>query len=158
MITKKEWWIFLDDYCQIAFDSGHLTYAMKEGNYFLRIPNEEMRIDFSNMIKNYMLAQNQKNIYQNMIISLNGKKFKGFFMNLEDVAFQNGKILNLKERFDGINDQLNYEVFLHQCCSIAIKEMLIDSKNKKLINSFEFVNEKQLSEGIFYISFCGKLF
>lgn len=147
MITRKEWSDFMDDFYQIAFDSGHLTYAMKDGKYFLKIPNEEMRIDFSIMIQKYLLKQKKASVYRDMISFLEKNNFKDFFKNLELVTFENKSILNLKERLDGIQDQINYEIFLHQACSIAIKEMLISSKKDNLISFFEFLNEKSPAEG-----------
>ena len=153
MITRKEWSDFLDNFYQIAFDSGHLTYAMKDGKYFLKIPNEEMRIDFSVMIQKYLMAKKQTSIYNDMISFLEKKDFKGFFQNLELVTFENKSILNLKEKLDGIQDQINYEVFLHQACSIAIKEMLINSKNGNMISFFEFINEKSPAEGTLHKTF-----
>ena len=46
MIKKKEWNVFLKDIYQIAFDSGHLTYTSKNGEFFLKVPNNEMRFYF----------------------------------------------------------------------------------------------------------------
>ena len=153
MIIKKDWVYFLDDICQIAFDSGHLTYAIKDGKYFLKIPNEEMRFDFSEMIKMHLLVENDTSNYEKMIFSLEKKDFKRFFTLLENVTYKNKSILNLKDRLDGIQDQLNYEVFLHQACSIAIKEMLISSKINNLICYFEFLNKKSPATCMPYLSF-----
>lgn len=163
MIKKKEWYVFLNDIYQIAFDSGHLTYTSENGKHFLKVPNQEMRIDFENMVKSYLICDGDDSTYQIMIENLKNLNFQNFFINLEKITFTTGSILNLKRRKEGITEQLNYEVFLHQACSIAIKEMLIVSKQRKNIIDFEFLNEKSPAEGIYFflllniiLSFCKK--
>ena len=147
MITKKEWKVFLDDFRQIAFDSGYLTIFLENGNTFLKIPNQEMRNALIEAINEQILGNLKKNSYESMVFSLQDEKFAQFFLELEQITFQEGKILNLKERMEEVKDQANYEVFLHQACSLAIKEMLIYSKHSKIIEDFEFKNEKTPSKG-----------
>ena len=146
MIQKKEWKLFLKDFNQIAFDAGHLTYSKENGEFYLKIPNQEMRINFSKMIDEYMLTSSEPT-YKTMIFSLLNERFKDFFEFLDQITFQNKFILNLKNLTFEARDQANYEVFLHQACSIAIKVMLIHEKKEKLITDFGFFNEKVISGG-----------
>jgi len=138
MIKPKRWEKFLSDPYQIAFDSGHLTYSKENGKYFLKIPNQEIRMDFSTMINTFMI---KNKTYDSMMEFLLEGNFKDFFDTLEKITFKNKSILNLKDRNEAAKDQANYEVFLHQACSIALKEMLLDSKKRERIMDFKFLNE-----------------
>lgn len=144
IIKPKLWEHYASDFNQIAFDSGYLTMDIEEKKYFLKIPNQEIRNCFSDMIKNCMFnVETYSNLMENLIF-LN---FKEFFDKLEKITFANGMILNLIEINEESRNQANYEAFLHQACSIALYEMLIESKDSKDIIDFDFLNEEALENG-----------
>ena len=148
MIEKKEWKVFLKDFKQIAFDSGFLTFFLENGQSFLKIPNQEMRNEILARISELILEKlDGAATYKQLIKSILQEHFTEFFYQLDKIIFQNGKILNLKDRMEGVKDQESYEVFLHQACSIAIKEMLTYSKRKGIIDDFNFSNEQVPCKG-----------
>ncbi len=145
-MKPKRWEALKNDFLQISFDAGHLTLDKQKDNFFLKATNEEMRESFSELIKEFFF--NNEN-YDSLLKTLIEFDFKNFFNFLEKIVFQNKSILNLKDRDKENKDQADYEVFLHQACSIVLKEMAIYAKKNSLIMDYEFYNEKVLntSEG-----------
>ena len=112
MITPQNWLSFKNDFYQIAFDAGYLTYSFENQNCFLKIPNQEIRNDFSKLIKTQML--NDCCSYKYLLQLFINENFEEFFKNLDLLVFHKNSILNLKDRMNESIDQTNYEVFLHQ--------------------------------------------
>lgn len=143
MITPQNWLNVKNDFYQIAFDAGYLTYSFAKEKCFLKIPNQEIRNDFSKMIKTHMFSDCCS--YTSLLQLFIAENFGEFFKNLELFVFQKNSILNLKDRAkESLVDRINYEVFLQQACSIAFKEMLIDNKSNRKIDDFRFENEFQV--------------
>ena len=141
-INAKNWEVFQNDFYQIALDAGHLTFGKIGNQYFLKVPNEEMRENFSSLINTFFFKNANYNSLYTTLVSLD---FENFFKTLDTIVFQNGSIMNLKDRIiEGI-DQANYEIFLHQACSIAVKEMLIYLKKTLKISEYQFENEKVMT-------------
>ena len=98
-----------------------------------------MRQDFSKLINTFFFKNANCDGLYATLVSLD---FEQFFKTVNTIVFQNKSILNLKDRRSESLDQANYKIFLHQACSIAVKEMLIFAKNDMKILEYQFAIEK----------------
>ena len=91
----KNWEILQNDFFQIALDAGHLTFTKIDDKYFLKVPNEEMRQDFSKLINTFFFKNAN---YDSLYATLVSLDFEKNFKTVNTIVFQNKSILNLKDK------------------------------------------------------------
>ena len=149
LMRQHDWQLLQNNFYQFAFDDGYLTLEKTDNMWFLKTANQKTRENFSLLFNQYFF-RNQN--YSKLLVTLQKRDFQKFFSIFEEIVFQNNSVLNLKSRNKLTLEEFSEsEIFLHQACSLLLKEMLIYAKKLKLIRDYEFQIEKKIpfhSEGL----------